>query len=327
MEVRLFTFNSDMIKGAVVKFWGLVLSAIFCIGLIDFAVGKACDNMVVNMPNIGEIGETNYSLYHISNKNLIIGSSRAFHHYVPSIINDSLNTDFYNCGRDAFFLSENCCAINAILKRYTPEHIVWEINDSYFYGDKPERLNMLYPYIKYDKYIENIIYENDNSFSNHIKMHSSLYRYNTVGFRILWRMLSPGQPSEAFRQGGYKGLEKKMGSFLILKDADLSTYNDNNLNHRKIRLFEEIVKKTCGAGCNLTVVMSPRFENFQGQMTTSTKIIKGICKKYGVQFLDNRQLQFFMEHPELFYDESHLNSEGAIIYTKLFASQLRRSNG
>ena len=39
-------------------------------------------------------------------------------------------------------------------------------------------------------------------------------------------------------------------------------------------------------------------------------------------FIDNTHLPFFIEHSEMFADPTHMNSNGAEIYTELFLSQI-----
>ena len=58
---------------------------------------------------------------------VVIGSSKASHHYVPQMLEDSLGLTAYNCGQGGcFFLYQNCI-INMILDRYTPKMILWDI--------------------------------------------------------------------------------------------------------------------------------------------------------------------------------------------------------
>ena len=63
---------------------------------------------------------------------VVIGSSKASHHYVPQMLEDSLGMTAYNCGQDGcFFLYQNCI-INMILDRYMPKTIIWDIQPSSF---------------------------------------------------------------------------------------------------------------------------------------------------------------------------------------------------
>ena len=81
---------------------------------------------------------------------LIIGSSKASHHYVPAIIADSLQMTVYNCGQDGcFFLYQNCI-INMVLDRYKPQMIFWDLQSECFSrGDNMQEyqnLRYLSPY-------------------------------------------------------------------------------------------------------------------------------------------------------------------------------------
>lgn len=41
-----------------------------------------------------------------------------------------------------------------------------------------------------------------------------------------------------------------------------------------------------------------------------------ICEEKGIPFFDYSNDEFFMSHPEYFWDNAHLNKEGAEIYTE-----------
>ena len=56
--------------------------------------------------------------------------------------------------------------------------------------------------------------------------------------------------------------------------------------------------------------------------TESEHIMKDICFKYEFPFYDNRQLPEFLSHPEYFYDNKHLNYEGAKVYTDCILNEI-----
>jgi hypothetical protein len=48
-----------------------------------------------------------------------------------------------------------------------------------------------------------------------------------------------------------------------------------------------------------------------------------LCESKGVCFINNSNNRYFIEHPEWFKDETHLNSDGADEYTRFFIKQLK----
>ena len=79
----------------------LIKSAIFLTlcGLLDFGLGKIFGYLTVHATG-GYTKRDNFISDEVDANILIFGSSRAAHHYVPSILSDSLDMSCYNCGLD-----------------------------------------------------------------------------------------------------------------------------------------------------------------------------------------------------------------------------------
>ena len=79
----------------------LIKSAIFLAlcGLLDFGLGKIFGYLTVHATG-GYTKRDNFISDEVDANILIFGSSRAAHHYVPSILSDSLDMSCYNCGMD-----------------------------------------------------------------------------------------------------------------------------------------------------------------------------------------------------------------------------------
>ena len=179
----------------------LIASAIVLAGVVvvDILAGVVMNRLLPEIGNEGDTGRTYYSLYKVNEPVLIIGSSRANHHYVPQIISDSLGLPVRNIGRDGCFFSYNCCVINSILDRYSPELIIWENGGSYLNEGGRDPLENLYPYYLSNEHIHTCI----NSYTDgldRIPLYSNLYRYNSVIHRIVMRYLN-----KAGEEDGLKG--------------------------------------------------------------------------------------------------------------------------
>lgn len=72
----------------------------------------------------------------------------------------------------------------------------------------------------------------------------------------------------------------------------------------------------------MIVVDSPKFKKRDKNNLSAVKM-QELCQQYGSIFLDNSQLTYFLEHPELFNDATHMNDDGAKIYTELFLKQIQ----
>ena len=132
-------------KKGLLRFGIVVLIVLVSVAVVDVAVGKVMDWMLPQISNQGDTGKTYYSMNDVNTPVVIVGSSRAAHHYVTEMIEDSLKMPAYNLGRDGCFFSYNCCIINSILDRYTPKLIIWECDNESLYKENPDQLEDLYP--------------------------------------------------------------------------------------------------------------------------------------------------------------------------------------
>ena len=62
---------------------------------------------------------------------LIFGSSRAAHHYVPSILSDSLDMSCYNCGLDGNGIIYGYGKLKTITARYYPKIVILDIQPTF----------------------------------------------------------------------------------------------------------------------------------------------------------------------------------------------------
>ena len=79
------------------KFIYTLLSLLVLVVLGDWAVGSWLRHAFAHTSH-DEIGRLNYISDSVTADIVVLGSSRALHHYVPSIITDSTGLSCYNCG-------------------------------------------------------------------------------------------------------------------------------------------------------------------------------------------------------------------------------------
>ena len=58
---------------------------------------------------------------------VVFGASRAYRHYVPDIIEDSLKMSCYNTGNYGHTILYSYATLKVILKRYTPKLIILDV--------------------------------------------------------------------------------------------------------------------------------------------------------------------------------------------------------
>lgn len=304
-------------KKGLLRFGVAVLVVLCSVAVIDFAIGKMMDWMLPQISNQGETGKTYFSLYDVNTPVVIAGSSRSAHHYETQQVEDSLGLPTYNVSRDGCFFSHNSCVINTIMDRYSPKLIIWENRTEYLAESESDPFVNLYPYYGSNEWVTTAI-EEELPWTEYARLNSNIYKFNSIIHRVLTRFRSrnsfEGDPLKGYEPLAPRKLVKRLELTEELKDA-------TKVSETREKRFRAVLARAKEKGIKMIITDSPsytirRFEN------ASKARMAEICKEYDVLFIDNTQDPYFLEHPELFDDRSHLNSDGAKKYTEMFLNQI-----
>lgn len=299
------------------RFIAIVLMAVAVAMALDWTIGKALDSMLPQISNQGDSGKTYFSLNEVNAPVVIVGSSRAVHHYVTQMVEDSLGMPAYNVARDGCFYSYNCCVMNSILDRYSPELIIWE-NGREYLSAEDDPLESLYPYYDKNQWATELINE-ELPWTEQSRLLSKTYRYNSMIHRVVMRYVT----RHRFKDGTTKGYSplapKSQGEPLELKSEPVES---EDLNPIKVGYFRSTLERAKSKGVKVVVVDSPKYKK-RSETSLSGDTMREICQDYGMVYLDNSQLPYFLEKPELFSDATHMNDSGAKIYTEMFIRQIK----
>lgn len=301
-----------------VKLSFFVKAVIFILILLvaDRGVGMVMSHYFNKMES-GETARANYSFNKANEDVIILGSSRAAHHYIPELIKDSLKASCYNTGRDGQGILYNCAVLKSILKRSTPKLVILDLNINEFIKDENDgydKLASLSPYISTHPEIQEIAnlrgpYEN-------VKCISSLYKYNSLALMIVVNNIFKREDGAI---NGYIPLNKKFAGTL----NNLNT-TQTILDSIKISYFKKLIEDTKKPNCELVVSVSPIYLNLNNITTETIRIATKVCEENNIKFINNSQQPIFMHSPEFFADEYHLNDIGAKQFTNLLLNQLEK---
>ena len=304
-------------KKGLLRFGVAVLIVLVSVAVVDVAVGKVMDWMLPQISNQGDSGKTYYSLNDVNTPVVIVGSSRAAHHYVTEMIEDSLHMPAYNVARDGCFFSYNCCVINSILDRYTPELIIWENGSEYLYEGISDPLESLYPYYSQNKWVSRTIQE-ELPLTEYLRLNSNIYQYNSIVHRILMRYLGRHSFSDGTIKGYLPLAPKQLKKQLALEKEELES---SALSEIKLERFRSTLERAQKIGVRIVVVDSPKYKLRTYENLSASKM-QELCERYVALYIDNSQIPYFLDHPELFNDATHMNDDGAKAYTELFLKQI-----
>lgn len=297
---------------SILKLCRSVLIVVVLVAIVDIAVGYVMDWMLPRTGNKGDLCLTNLGVDIIETPIVIVGSSRASHHYDPRIFADSLGKATYNVGTDGCFFTHNCCVINSILERYSPELIIWEFEPSYLFEHSADDITSMYLYYNKRDYITKTLNEVLPR-SEVIKLNSNIYRYNSKFIRVLTRYLQNNSAPDEY--SGYEpSAPKTLKEPLSLVEKNSSP--TSAIDSSKLYRFKETFENAKTKGVKIVLVNSPKYAIDTNVYMTDT--VTNLCQEQEVTFIDCSQL--YINHPEYFNDATHLNSMGADLYTKYIIS-------
>ena len=302
------------INGFILKIT-IILVSLF---LLDRGLGSILQHYYFRIRH-GEQGRTTYAIDSCTAETIILGSSRAAHHYVTPVISNILGRSCYNAGKDKQRLIYCLAMLKMIYSRYSPGEIILDMNPGALETTENglDELSVLLPYYSTHPEIRSILYQR-NRFE-WIKLKSNLYCYNSLPLKIIFNNLS-GERDENERNG-YVPLT-------IQKEHIPDTAENLNpsgpIDTRALKIFKDIIRLTRVHRSKLFVTVSPLYYRLPPDLP-SMQIAKSICREEKVPFLDYSQDARFLSHgPQMFLDKGHLNDSSAIQFSTIMANDLKR---
>ncbi|WP_294142888.1 hypothetical protein [uncultured Sanguibacteroides sp.] len=291
-----------------------ILIVLVILILVDCGVGRIGSCLISQLEESSFYGEINNSLNSITPDVLIIGASTAKSDVVPQLIMDSLGISAYNAGSDGKNILYHSCVGNAVINRKPPEVIICVLFPFEFQHNLNDRLSVLNPFYDRDSLIHATV--NLKSPAEWIKMKSNLYRYNS---KILTIISNKFQKKDSSKSFGYRALPI-VTPYPELKRIESGA--DYFVDSVSVKRFVDFVRLCKEKKIHLITVISPYYGIYD-EGESSIPIISKICSQEDIVFLDYSQDKYFLDHPEMFKDQSHLNHHGAERYTGILINNLR----
>lgn len=266
----------------------------------------------VNSHAKGGATKDNYDAFNTVTADVIIlGSSRAYHHYNPQIIEDSLGLTCHNCGYDGTGIINMYGRLVEICKRKVPKIVLYDVVGTHdlYEKDNIKEINGLKPYCDRDS-IADII--KTVSPIEIIKLKSCLYRYNSDVFQFLRDVVMQNGIHE-------KGFEPMKSVMSYDPEPFVQQYKGEQPDCLKLFYFQKLIDLSKKKQFKLFFCLSPWY-----QANTDADFIPiiSLCEKYNIKVLN-----FFCDsinlRKDFFADQVHLNDKGAEIYTNKVISFIR----
>ena len=291
-----------------------IIGIIICLVLADITIGFCCKYYIKNYQLVGRYQPLDRIIKEVNTDIICIGNSAILNSVNPEIIEDSLSMTCYNggiTGQGVFFFET---IIDCILQRHTPKMIIVGLRPEEVGGNIGEGIyDVLKPYYGLGYTSIDDHFNKTNGFDRFL-LHSNLLRYNTIWVRVLLYMLFD---DTAYPENGFMPLDKpsKIPQLHHIKEYEKPV-------KEKLECIERIIQKCQERNIDIVICYPPTLNSFKQKELPCVKAIEDLCHRYKTPCLIDYDNKYFQHHPELFYDEGHVNKDGADKYSILLAIYL-----
>ena len=299
------------------KFILKVLLFFACVFVMDLAFGQFFSYLRAHAKG-GSTANCEYIANKATEDIIILGSSRATHHYVPQIIEDSLGLTCYNCGEEGNGVVLAYGRLKMLTERYTPKLVLYELTPGYDYGTtEPNEKYLGYLRAYYDKKGINEIFDVFDDELSFLKMQSKMYQ-NTG--RLL-----PYLADNIFFRDNHKGFEPLFGEMKLMNEEERKNSQVMEVDSLKLGYMEKIMELCKERQIPLIFMISPRYGMLEKDLTIYEPGLS-LCLKYDIPIYNNITFPTISDRPDFFQDRWHLNNKGAESYTRVICQELKNVN-
>lgn len=300
--------------------------------LLDQVIGFAISKAFVRIRSGDKGGSINFALEKKA-EILILGSSRARHHYAPKVMSKALGKTVYNAGINgqgllyAFLLFDL-----KVIKGTVPSHVILNIDPGSFLGKGTQTRSKIFAHFMDDS---KLVYQTMQTLSpfSSLKYLSKTYRYNGMLLPIL-KNLFINQPNDFNGFLALEGpLQPKHIDHIIKAGPGNVAKNIEVFDATIVKLFHRFLQQCNTLNIDVILVNSPRYNPFisdqdviEQYMFWQRSIAKLLKHAKDAHFLTVNTFTYpnlFLD-ASLFKDQSHMNKNGAILFSKILSRELKK---
>ena len=285
------------------------------VAILDCVFGRVFYYLHANIAG-GRSGAEYYVCKESNEDILIMGSSRASHHYVPDIITERTGMSCFNAGQDGNGIVLQYGRWKMISERYTPKMIIYDISNGFdlLINDNMAYIDGLKPFSDDKavwKYVSSLFPLES------IKLLSKMYRYNYKFLELIFDCIKKKNFKET---AGYIPLDGRIREDVAEKKLKLPKKQSMDYDNIKYNLLELFLVEAKERGTQVVFVISPSWASGEYQLVAYSKICD-LAERHGIPFYSFVDSDICF-NPTYFKDSSHLNDEGARAFTEELISKL-----
>jgi hypothetical protein len=296
---------------------------LFVIIIADRVIGTVLEHMFYKQKH-GDDFITLYMLDSTRADILILGSSRASHHYVSDSIEKYTGLKTFNGGRDNMGIHYTEATVKELLKRHRPRYIIFDI--------------IPYNFIKGNQNSETYFQIQSTVLLPFANRHPGLYTaigamkqeevwkakaIKTYAFNSLMGSIFQNAYTHLGHQQikGYEPLDGHIDTANYHQQLFAFTPIQNGIDTAAFDVLKSCLDECHRSGVQAVICFSPFYFPYHHEPQLLT-FFNTLCTKYHTLLLDHASDTLFTKHPELFYDELHLNNAGASFFSHRLAEKL-----
>lgn len=299
------------------KLFKILLCVVLLVIAIDVGLNWGMHWYVSRFDFPGDYRKFEYMFKHVDAQILLLGASTCMNSINPEILEKDLGKSAFNGGVNDQRLEFMDVMTDAIFSYAPPELLILVLRPDDLSRSGVGRLALMNIYYhcghaKLDDYLD------EGKLKQRILLGSALYRFNTHWWRILlYHFKSFGE----LDHGGFVG---KPVPKLPPKHLDVPAGNTvSPVIPRKLQCLENILATCRKTGTRLWIVIPPEYFRHNGKDHDGLSHIRDFCTRNEIPFTDDSKNPDYVDHPEYFFDNHHLNVNGAELYSRRISKLLQ----
>lgn len=296
------------------KVWIWILIVIASVAVADLLFGVAMRGYISKYRLKGDYRSVDYLLRESKDELVVLGSSVALNSFNTKMLSDSLGIKAFNAGSNGQCLPYYQSLLEIIAERPELKTLILGVGENNLNDTGlGTRYKLLIPY--YDSGYEPIDrrLEGDSRLDK-IFYKSSLYRYNTIWFRILlYHFYEPGIKGE----NGF--ISKELPPYFPKKQ---SRRRDFVMSEERSEELDSMVALCKRNDIRLIMCITPKYESRSFRTDVEKKLRQRAARGDFELWFDADTTPLSADST-LFFDDAHLNYRGADIYTSIIIDRLR----
>lgn len=299
----------------------IVLAIIFA---CDRIIGMALQHLFYKQTR-GDDMVSIYTIEHSHEDILVLGGSRASHHYKTDILSQATNMSCFNGGRDDMPVTYVNAILPLIYKRYSPKVLIIDVIPSELiatkdYGQVYQRIStvLLRFAYKHPQLFHTVALAGNWEVWKAKVSH--IYPYNSIIGSAIQNTYTH------FGHTSINGYEPVIGSIdTVYYTKPTMNFNVNGpLDDSLKARYMNNIRMAKEHNTRLVTIISPFYFPINASGNNSYEFMKQVSAENNFEFYDFSNTEPFSANPNLFYDELHLNDDGATIYSQMVADILAK---